>query len=90
MKNFLKRLARTLYQVFVVGIILLPFRLVEFVFLVLAAVLAPVVTKQITIKECFEVLIDSYISAYKDRAQWVKEGNKMFDEYDYDSEDETA
>lgn len=72
-----KKLLRAMYQIFVVGILLLPIRLLIAVYGVTLGLMAP--NSYMTIGDYYRALADSMIEAYKARIKWVKYG------YDYEN-----
>ena len=72
MKKFLGILGRALYQIIVVGIICLPYRLVLLIGTLCNVLMLPV--QGISIIDGLAVVFTQMASAYMARAQWVKTG----------------
>ena len=72
------KILRALYQIFVVGILLLPIRLLTGIYTVACGLMAP--SRYTTIKDYFSIFAGATIEAYKARINWVKYG------YDYEED----
>lgn len=79
MKNFLKQTLRAMYQFIVVGIILLPLRLIMLVYGLLYGLMAP--GSDITIGEYYESILINIKDAYRRRALWIKYGDEFHEKY---------
>ena len=74
-----KIVLRAMYQIFVVGILLLPIRLLVAVYGIALGLMAP--SRYTTISDYYSAFADAMVEAYKARINWVK--------YGYDYEDTT-
>lgn len=73
MNNILKQIARALYQIVVVGIILLPLRIAVAVFGVCAGLMT-IVEGELAFKMYWSGLLTNLQLGYCARAHWVKYG----------------
>lgn len=87
MKTVLKQIARALYQIIVVGIILLPFRVAIIVFGLLYGLMTVVQGKG-ALKEYYGTMLAGIIIGYQTRAAWVKYGNDA-PELEFEEEEES-
>lgn len=76
MKNlFNYRWIRALYQIVVVGIFLLPFRLLILALSALEILMLP--AQGISVSDGFKELFAGIVIGYRSRAYWVKTGNVL-------------
>lgn len=76
MKNFIKQMARALYQILVVGIVCLPYRLACLIYVLFTMLMVPG-TPGLTMKSYISDVLSQFAIAYKIRANWVKNGDKF-------------
>ena len=70
------RWGRALYQI-LIGILLIPYRLVALIIAVGAILMGP--AAGVSLRDGAEATWDSVVTAYKQRAHWVRTGKVMYD-----------
>lgn len=70
----LNKIARAMYQIFIVGILLLPYRLFTLVCGIANGFM--IVCTGITFKDYYSAFFENIIEAYKARIKWVKYGTQ--------------
>ena len=92
MKNFFAQMARALYQIIVVGIICLPYRLM-IILHVLFTALMMVSTPGVSARAYLQKQWAELILAYRVRAGWVKNGDefsRVFHQWLFNTKEEEA